>query len=222
MGDKRYKDVTVVTNKPVAIDSPDHIFPVGARQDNSTHPGYIAEVEAYFNNRQINVMDVGCAGGQLVVDYYHRGHFAIGLEGSTFPRDNARFNWTKYADVVLHNADLTEPYEIQKNGVRVLFDCISAWEVVEHIHPTKLEIFFDNIENNLKPGGFFVASINLGPDDRILPSGEVVHLHQSVFPEKKWREEILIDRKIVSYPFSSAVRAADNSFYICMRRKSDD
>lgn len=222
MADKRYANVEVKTDKPVAVDSPDHICPVGAANDNHSHQGYIDEVVSYFAGKQMNVMDLGCAGGQLAVDFYHRGHFSIGLEGSSFPKENERFNWSRHAGTVLHNADLTEPYEIYRDGERVLFDCISAWEVVEHIHPDKLQVFFDNIESNLKPDGIFVASINISPDDRTLPSGEVLHLHQSVFPEDHWRNVILSDRDIIPYPFKNAVRVCKESFNICLKRKTNE
>lgn len=222
MADKRYEGVEVVTGKPVAVDSPDHIFPVGAKNDNHTSARYIQEVENYFGGKQLNVMDLGCAGGQLAVDFSHRGHFSLGIEGSTYPRQAGRHNWNHYYQKILHTADLTEPYHIERNGERVLFDCISAWEVVEHIHPDDLNNFFDYILSNLKPDGIFVASVNVSEDKRTLPDGTVLHIHQSVFPQEKWLGEILADRNLISYPFRSAVRGGPSSFNICMKRKDDE
>ena len=39
--------ITLETNNPVAIESPDHIFPWGTMRDNSTNEGFINEILAY-------------------------------------------------------------------------------------------------------------------------------------------------------------------------------
>ena len=39
--------ITLETNHPVAIESPDHIFPWGTMRDNSTNEGFINEILAY-------------------------------------------------------------------------------------------------------------------------------------------------------------------------------
>ena len=38
------------------------------------------------------------------------------------------------------------------------FDLITAWEVVEHLHPAKLDSLLNRVHDALKPGGFFVFS----------------------------------------------------------------
>lgn len=38
------------------------------------------------------------------------------------------------------------------------YDLITAWEVIEHIHPSRLEDFLDRVWKALKPGGFFLFS----------------------------------------------------------------
>ena len=89
----KYKNVVVVSDNKVAIDSPDHIFPVGTKSDNSTNRKYIKEVEEYFNGEKKNLLDIGCAGGQLAVDFAHDGHFSLGIEGSSYPVENKRDNF---------------------------------------------------------------------------------------------------------------------------------
>jgi len=66
------KKLKIITEFPVAYNSPDHIVPVGTKNDNSTDSEYIMEVENFFKNEKINIMDIGCAGGQLAVDFYNR------------------------------------------------------------------------------------------------------------------------------------------------------
>jgi len=213
---KHYK---VITDFPVAITSPDHIFPVGTKNDNSTHSGYIEEVESYFQNKKINIMDIGCAGGQLAVDFHNRGHLSFGIEGSDYNIKNKQFNWPAHYQNVLWTADLTKTFKVvDEKEDEILFDLISAWEVVEHIHPDHLEVFFENIISKLKPDGIFIASINLGPDDRIDSKGNVIHLHQSVFSESHWKQKILDKRNVTAYPFRNKVRDSINSFYIGIRK----
>ncbi len=214
------KNIKVLTDFPVAVTSPDHIFPVGTKNDNSTHFGYIQEVELFFQNKKINTMDIGCAGGQLAVDFHNRGHLSIGIEGSDYNIKNKQFNWPNFYKNVLWTADLTKPFKVlDEKENELLFDLISAWEVVEHIHPNQLENFFDNIILKLKPDGIFVASINLDPDDRVDEDGNVIHLHQSVFPEKFWKEKILNKYNVVNYPFENKVRNCVNSFFVGIRNK---
>ena len=213
------KNIKILTEFPIAYDSPDHIVPVGTKNDNSTDSGYIVEVENYFKNEKINIMDIGCAGGQLAVDFHNRGHLSVGIEGSDYSIKHKQFNWPTYHEKVLWTADITKPFKIvDEDGNRVLFDLISAWEVVEHIHPNDLDNFFNNILSQLKSDGIFISSINLGPDDRQDENGNIVHLHQSVFSEKEWREKILSKRIVEPYPFNSKVRVSSNSFYIAMKR----
>ena len=186
----------------------------------SKDESYIEEVESYFAGRKINVMDIGCAGGQLIVDFHKRGHLAIGLEGSDYNIKHSQFNWPVYHQKVLWTADLTKPLKIMDSqDDRILFDIISAWEVVEHIRPGELDIFFDNVLDQLKPDGIFVSSVNMGPDVRRDVNGNLVILHQSVFPEDYWKKVILKDRNVDFYPFNNKVRNCTNSFYMTMRKK---
>ena len=57
------------TKKTIAIDSPDHLCPVGCVNDNFSSPGLIDEVLQYFGDKKITALDLGCAGGQFVVDF---------------------------------------------------------------------------------------------------------------------------------------------------------
>lgn len=212
----KYKNVLVVSDNKVAVDSPDHICPVGTKSDNSTNGKYIKEVEEYFNGEKKNLLDIGCAGGQLAVDFAQNGHFSLGVEGSSYPIENERENWVSYHGTVLHTADLTKPYHVEKDGEKILFDLISAWEVIEHIHPDDLDNFFNYILSNLKPGGIFVGSINVSKDERILPNGEKIVLHQSVFPKEVWMNEILPKKHLKPYPFKEWVRGGPSSFHIAL------
>ena len=67
--------ITLNTNHPVAYDSPDHICPWGTKRDNFTSEGFINETLKFHAQRgkdKINFLDLGCSGGQLVIDYIYQ------------------------------------------------------------------------------------------------------------------------------------------------------
>ena len=94
--------ITLEATKQVADDSPDHICPVGAVRDNFTSAGLIEEVKYGFDNEQIAMLDLGCAGAQFVVDFINKGDIGVGLEGSSTSLTGVgKENWDKY-----HNKNL--------------------------------------------------------------------------------------------------------------------
>jgi len=206
----------VITDFPIAYDSPDHIFPWGTRMDNTTDHGFIAEIEAYFHHKKINMMDIGCSGGQLVIDFNARGHKAIGLEGSDYSVQTARANWPAYHNKFLFTCNAAKPYKVtEDNGEEIKFDLITAWETIEHIHPDELDVFFQNICNHMSKDGIFCGSIALNTD---VIEGHV--LHQSVFPAEKWMEEILPKYfKVHVMPFYNKVRGVSNNIHVMLELK---
>jgi len=215
--------ISVITKHPVAFESPDHLVPHGTARDNSTNIDFITELESYFFNQPIKTMDLGCSGGQLVVDFHNRGHIAVGLEGSDYSVKHNRANWPEWYNKILFTCDVTEEYQVTNNNEPVKFDLITAFEVVEHIHPTELQMFFNQIAKHLSPRGIFLASISQKED---IING--VALHQSVFMEDEWRSTILTDEgafrgsnlECLHYPFKHAVRADYGSFHVLIRLKS--
>ena len=179
--------ITLETKNPVAIESPDHIAPVGTVNDNTTDADYITAVKKHFG-KPIKMMDLGCAGGQLVVDFIESGDYGVGLEGSTNARERGagKHNWDKYGDKNLFTVDLTKPYQLYDDGEEVKFDFITTWEVVEHIAEEDLPMFFGNIKKHLKDDGVFCCSIAVVRDDVGYIDGKLVSRHQSVFNSAKW------------------------------------
>lgn len=206
--------IELITNNTIAVDSPDHIQPHGTANDNSTCHEHIDETIQYFktvhNLDKISVLDLGCAGGQLVADYLDRGHLAVGLEGSDYSAIRSRANWKHLHNVNLFTCDITYPYELRLNGERILFDLITAWEVVEHIARDDLEEFFRQIYLNLAPHGKFLASISFHED---VING--VALHQTVAESHEWYTEIFpevlenIPLRVLPYSFNYTGRGTD-------------
>ena len=173
--------ITVKTNKNIAFDSLDHMHPFGVVRDNNSNSYYIQEVKKHFNNEKISVMDLGCAGGQIIVDHSNLGDIAVGLEGSSNVfRGVGRSNWESLFNKNLFLCDVTENFDISFEENPLKFDYIQMWEVLEHIPEQKLPSLLSNIKKHLKSDGIFCGSIAT----YVCPSGT----HVSIFPKSKWIE----------------------------------
>ena len=167
--------IEVITNHPVAYESPDHLHPHGTANDNSTNKNFVKEIKEYFNNKPFNFLDLGCSGGQLVVDISKLDPdvVAVGLEGSDYSVKHNRGHWQNSYNSNLFTCDITHPFEVKINGNLGKFNLITAWEVLEHIPPHLLDSVFKNIYNHLADDGIFAASINMSSDK---PKGVELHL----------------------------------------------
>lgn len=213
-----YNLIELETDNHVAYNSPDHIEPVGTKNDNTTNMNFVKCVENFFS-RKINYLDCGCAGGGFVVDFAERGHFSIGLEGSDYGLKHNLHNWPIYGNKILFTCDITKPFKVLKNKKQVKFDLITAWEVLEHLKIGDIQNYLNYVLNNLDADGLFIASINMSEDIRVNKHGEEIRLHQTVENEKFWRNEILKNYNVNYYPFDAIGRMTSNSFYISIKHK---
>jgi SAM-dependent methyltransferase len=164
------------SDRPVALDSADHQWPRGSILNSSVNRQFNLKLYDYFRRRaDLCVLDIGCAGGGFVRSILDDGYDAVGIEGSDVSQRLRSGEW----DTIpyhLFTADATSPFSFRRSdGQSVLFDCITAWEVLEHIPEAKLPAFIANVTTNLAPGGIFVASIALFPDGDPL-TGAVYHV----------------------------------------------
>ena len=172
--------INLITNKPIAFDSPDHLEPMGTLADNNSNMLYVLEVKKYFNNKNINILDLGCSGGQIVIDHISQKDLGIGLEGSFHVLQGAgKHNWEQYYNKNLFLCDITEPFFCKDNNTTIMFDCIQMWEVLEHIPESKFKNLFTNIKNHINPEGIFVGSVAMVPDPP---------RHVSLFSKNRWIE----------------------------------
>jgi len=169
----------VETQHPVAVDSLDHLHPHGTIRDNNSNTRFVeklsCEITASILPRVTAlVLDIGCAGGAFVkelngfltgVDDIPLGlseFDAIGIEGSDINQKTKRAEWATIPDN-LFTADATKPYNILFRGEPALFDCITAWEVLEHIERDDLTMFLGNVVNHSRPGALFICSVANSP-----------------------------------------------------------
>lgn len=179
--------VRIATEHPVAIHSNDHLHPRGTANDNTRAPFFIRKCEELFPNKKLKYMDIGCAGGGLVLDALLRGHFAIGLEGSDYSLLHQRAEWRALRNN-LFTCDVTYPFEVKsaKSDEHIYFDVISAWEVLEHIPEECLDQMIDNIVSHLEDGGIFVGTAAQFEDyDPI--SGASMHV--TIRPQEWWEQK---------------------------------
>jgi len=218
----------IKTDHKLAIDSPDFLvqqqknlkLSFSAAEDNSTNKHFISKIEKFFSSKKnltngeflIDVLDLGCGGGQLIVDFSEEMFIkhAIGLDGVA--GSLGRKNWLKHKNKFF-NVDLSKDFTIlnEKDEIQK-FDLITSWEMIEHLHPNDLNLFFKNMYKHLKDDGVFLGSIALFPDVRDAfgrhqamrdydKTTEQFVLHQSVFCEEYWKNNILKDYKVCEYPF---------------------
>ena len=78
--------ITIETEKPVALDSHDHVKPWGTVRDNTSNREFNRKLFELIPVDRIRVLDLGCAGGGFVRSILEAGGFAVGVEGSDISR----------------------------------------------------------------------------------------------------------------------------------------
>jgi cyclopropane fatty-acyl-phospholipid synthase-like methyltransferase len=176
-------NIKVVTNFPIAFDSPDHLIPLGTKLDDSHNIRFVKCCEKWLKNKKGSILDIGCSGGGCVEDFIKRGHNAIGIEGSDYSKKIGRASWNNIPDR-LFTADASRPFLVLLDNSVLKFDIIISFEVMEHIPLDRLHQYFENIKNHLSETGFFVGSFTT------TKSKKYPEHHQSIMTKKKWYEFI--------------------------------
>lgn len=178
--------IKLETEYPVAYESNDHIVPHGTIRDDTRYPRFIHACEMYFKDMdKLAFADLGCSSGGIVLDALLRGHEAVGLEGSDESFMQQRAHW-RVIPKNLFTCDVTKPFTLKKDGIRKEFDVISAWEMLEHIGESDLDILLKNIKEHLKIGGIFVGSIANWED---IDEKTGVNWHVNLHPYEWWSEK---------------------------------
>lgn len=181
--------VIVKAQRPVAYLSPDHLMPWGTRRDNSKNRRFNEKLYALYQQqrRQLKILDLGCAGGGFVKDCLDDGCLAIGLEGSDYSRKYCRAEWASIPNF-LFTCDITGDFDIFVESTdgsgRLIFDVVTAWEVMEHIAEADLSKLAANVYKHLSPGGLWIMSIS--PNEEVING---IKLHQTVKPKSWWVEK---------------------------------
>lgn len=186
----------VITDFPVAVDSPDHIYPQGTKNilggpyyewADGYNP-FVDEVVDYFKKPKLKVLDLGAASGYLVSDFLSRGCQTVGLEGSDWPIVNLVENWNNLHNKNLFTCDISKPFQILESEEQAKFDLINAWEVIEHIAPENLSTFADNVYKHLSDDGIFVFSLSPWFEPSKVDKKTNLHLSHEIKLKSQWEE----------------------------------
>lgn len=241
---KDQTQIKVVTDHKFCQDEPDYTIHFdettktmknlaencSAGQDNHTDANLINEVFRRFPDQLVNCLDLGCAGGSLILDMNQQSSagICIGLDGSMGVYKHV--NWHIESNLqVLRHANLTQPFRIEHENAAVKFQVITCWEVIEHFHLEQLDTFFRNVSSHLSPNGIFFGSIALFGDVRDAngfcpnsanynPSLPQFRLHKTVYDSSdKWDAILSNYFSVSSYPFNVRLRNHVNSYYfLCL------
>lgn len=204
----------VKTDYIIAYDSPDHLQPFGVAQNNNHNQSFNDKLVSIFN-RKISLLDLGCAGGHSVYKFNHHGHDACGLEGSDYRKRRSLPEWDIEQNLL--TCDVSKPFIVSKIDSEDLhkFDCVTAWELIEHIKESDLNVFFSNIKNHMHSESLFIGSICVFDEDRRQKThgiewGEGMH-HQTIYPREWWYKYFtsngfILDNNLLSYFGRDVVR----------------
>ncbi len=182
----KYNSMSVTTLTPIARESADHRHPVGAINDNYANEAFVNKLFKMYPSIQ-SFLDIGCAGGQLVINLVKKGIIAIGVEGSsTVLLGNGRENWMKNFGKSLFFADITKPFAIQKEGEQYFFDLIHAEEVFEHLSVQEAKDTIANIKRVMTVSSILLLGISAREDCRMTRNDKLVILHKTVKPAEWW------------------------------------
>ena len=182
-----FERVYLRTRHPLASSSPDYVHPHGTKQNNSRYLRFNTKIYQLLEvgQRPLTLLDLGCAGGGFVKSCLDDGCIAVGIEGSDYSMRTARAEWGALGGRFLFTADIARPFEtrVSCGGLDspLVFDVITAWEVLEHIPEPDLEGVCTNICKHLSAGGIVVMSIST-----VEYLYEGVALHQTVRPKDWW------------------------------------
>lgn len=191
--------IKLKTDFPVALDSMDHQHPSGTMKDNSKWHPFNEKIYWLYRQKQVSVLDIGCAGGGMIEDFVNDGHIGVGLEGSDYSLKHQRASW-KTIPHHLFTCDCRKPFQLLFGNENMKFDIITAWEVMEHFAEKELDGVFANIINHLDDGGLLMVSI---------PAFEDGPRHRIVKNKRWWREKL---KEYNFYEDESATKHIDKDF----------
>ena len=187
----------LITNTPVAVESPDHKYPFGVKENNNHSQGFTDKLHELYP-RPLSLLDLGTAGGHNIWQHNLQGDNAVGLEGSDYRKVRGLPEWNIESN--LFTCDVTKSFQLQDNidgeWKDSLLDVITAWELIEHIHKNDLEQFYTNVREKLKPNGAFIVSICVFDDEKATKTRGVEWGPSDEFPDGNmksgpWRDQPL-------------------------------
>ncbi len=151
-----------------------------------THGGHHTNHEfnkrAYglFDKTTINILDIGCGGGNFVEDCINDGHIAAGIDGFNLYTKLKLNAWSRLPDNFIQ-ADVGKPFTILCNNAPVKFDLVTSWECFEHIKTEDVPQLSQNIADHMEDNGHLIFSVSVNQDA----------VHRSIYGEEWWLNHFL-------------------------------
>lgn len=180
----------LITDYPIAYESNDTISPHGTVCDNTRCPRFIRRCEEIQGREKgLKFLDLGCSGGGMVLDALLRGHYGLGLEGCDESLRQQRAEWRLIPEH-LKTCDISRPFSIRDPDTQslILFDVITAWEVLEHIPAKDIPQLLNNISGALADDGMFVGTIAAKHD---IDPKRGLDWHVNIHPFSWWKDMFL-------------------------------
>jgi SAM-dependent methyltransferase len=165
--------VKLMTDFPIAYDSPDHLTPYGTALNNKSNAAFIRAMTTLYGRGSF--LDLGCSGGKLVQDFSNVGWIAVGLDGSDYSRRHKRAAWANCHN--LFTCDISKPFKLSQT-----FDVITAWDVLEHLTLDGLKILMANVSMLMSQNSIFIVTTANNSDKAL-----GIELHQTQWNREQWR-----------------------------------
>jgi SAM-dependent methyltransferase len=132
-------------------------FQDGVRLEYSRNREFNKKLYTLCENPQ--VIDLGCGGGQFILDCVNDGLVAVGLDGYEIYKKYELAAWPIIPNN-LFEVDVCEDFAIEYDGYAYYADIITSWEFMEHLYEEDLDGVLDNIKTHLKPSGYYICGIS--------------------------------------------------------------
>ena len=115
---------------------------------------------------------------------------------------------------------------------RVIFDVITAWELLEHFYENELEIFFNNVYEHLSDDGVFIGSAANYPDIRdengyspidslFNKDGKLYELHKIFWDRNTWNQYLSKWFDVQTFDFDNKFRNMHEGltyYFMCTKK----
>lgn len=159
------------------------------------------------------VIDIGCGGGQFILDCVNDGCLAVGLDGYEIYKKYELAAWPLIPNN-LFEVDVSEDFCIEYNGYTFQADVITSWEFMEHLYEEDLDGVLDNIKTHLKPHGLYICGISTRDE-----YGHFLLRDYNWWINKFASVGLIQDTKLVEYFGTDWVRNLEDSMYFVLRNK---